>query len=305
MPDAQPQLLTPFDPLDTVSIMESVMYSNVEGRNFGTAIREIVRSRGLLWDLVSKDLRARYRNAVMGFVWAVLQPLLMMLILYFVFGKIFGGRIVGNGGREHHYALTLLTGLIFWQFFAAALGRATTSLIDNADLIKKVYFPREIIPLASMGNSVVNLGIGFAVLVAIYCSIEKHLPGIGILWVGVVFVIQCVLITGLALLCSSLNVRFRDVGYAVDVVLMMGFYATPIFYSAEDLQRAAADYPALLSVFALNPLVGIVSGYRTALLDNAFPPLSEIGWPIVCSLAVFMLGIVIFRRASSTIADHL
>ena len=284
--------------------MSSVVYSNVEGRGFGRELRTLVRSRGLLWDLVSKDLRARYRNAVMGFVWAVLQPLLMMLILYFVFGKIFAGRIASISGQTHPYELMLLTGLIFWQFFASALGRATTSLIDNADLIKKVYFPREIIPIASMGNSVVNLAIGFAVLMTMYCWIEG-MPGIGLLWVGVIFAIQCVLLIGLSLLCSSLNVRFRDVGYAVDVALMMGFYATPIFYSIEDVQHAAVNYPVVMSILALNPLVGIVSGYRTALLDNTFPALDQIAWPILCSLAVLVIGIAVFRRYSPTIADHL
>ncbi len=284
--------------------MSSVVYSNVEGRSFARELRALVRSRGLLWDLISKDLRARYRNAVMGFVWAVLQPLLMMLILYFVFGKIFGGRIAGAGGQVHPYPLTLLTGLVFWQFFASALGRTTTSLIDNSDLIKKVYFPREIIPIASMGNSVVNLAIGFAVLMTMYCWIEGT-PGIGLLWVGAIFAIQCVLLIGLSLLCSCLNVRFRDVGYAVDVALMMGFYATPIFYSMEDVQHAAANYPVVMSILPLNPLVGIVTGYRSALLDNTFPALDQIAWPIVCSFTVLVIGIAVFRRNSPTIADHL
>lgn len=285
--------------------MSSVVYSNVEGRGFARELRALIRGRGLLWDLVSKDLRARYRNAVMGFVWAVLQPLLMMLILWFVFSKIFGGRLTSVNGQEHPYILMLLTGLIFWQFFASALSRATTSLLDNADLIKKVYFPREIIPISSMGNSVVNLAIGFAVLMIMYCWKEGALPGIGLIYVGLVFAIQCVLLIGLSLLCSSLNVRFRDVGYAVDVALMMGFYATPIFYSLEDVQHAAANYPIVMSILSINPLVGIVTGYRTALLDNAFPALNQIAWPIVCSLAVLVVGVAVFRRYSPTIADHL
>lgn len=284
--------------------MSSVVYSNVEGRGIGRAFRELVRSRGLLWDLISKDLRARYRNAVMGFVWAVLQPILMMLILYFVFGIIFGGRIVTPGHAEHPYELTLLTALIFWQFFASALSRATVSLIDNADLIKKVYFPRELIPTASMGNSIVNLAIGLAVLIGMILYLD-HPVGIGILWAGVVFAIQCMLLIGLALLCSSLNVRFRDVGYAVEVGLMMGFYATPIFYSTDALRLAAADYPSVLSIYAMNPLVGIVSAYRTALLDNEFPRMSDIGWPMACSIGLLIVGTFVFRRLSPTIADHL
>ena len=284
--------------------MSSVVYSNVEGRGFGRELRILVRSRGLLWDLVSKDLRARYRNAVMGFVWAVLQPLLMMLILWFVFSKVFAGRLTSVSGKDHPYILMLLTGLIFWQFFASALSRATTSLIDNADLIKKVYFPREIIPVSSMGNSVVNLAIGFAVLMVIYCW-KEGAPGIGLVYVGVIFAIQCVLLIGLSLLCSSLNVRFRDVGYGVEVMLMMGFYATPIFYAIEDVQHAAANLPIVMSILALNPMSGIVTGYRDALLDNTFPSLATIGWPALCSIAVLIVGIAVFRRYSPTIADHL
>ena len=255
-------------------------------------------------DLVSKT-RARYRNAVMGFVWAVLQPLVMMLILYFVFGVIFQRPgLVSADGREHHYALTLLTALIFWQFFASALSRATVSLIENADLIKKVYFPREIIPLASMGNSVVNLAIGFAVLIALHVYLKAP-AGIGVFYVGFVFAIQCILLVGLALLCASLNVRFRDVGYAVEVGLMMGFYATPIFYSVQEVQNAAPNHPLLISFYFLNPLVGIITSYRTALLENSFPSMREIGWPIACSLALLVIGVVVFRRASPTVADHL
>jgi ABC-type polysaccharide/polyol phosphate export permease len=137
-----------------------------------------------------------------------------------------------------------------------------------------------------------------------YCW-KEGAPGIGLLWVGMIFAIQCVLLIGLSLLCSSLNVRFRDVGYAVDVALMMGFYATPIFYSLEDAQHAAANYPMAMSILSLNPLVGIVTGYRTALLDNTFPALSQIAWPILCSIAVLVVGVIVFRRYSPTIADHL
>ncbi len=284
--------------------MASVVYSNVEGQGIVQALRDVVRNRGLLWDLVSKDLRARYRNAVMGFVWAVLQPLLMMLVLYFVFGVFFNQRDANAAVGAPHYAVELLCGLIFWQFFAACLSRATTSLIENADLIKKVYFPREVVPIASMGNSVVNLAIGFAVLLVLQIWLGGSL-GIGVLWVAVIFAIQCMLQVGLALLCSSLNVHFRDVGYTVEVGLMMGFYATPIFYPLSKVQESVPDHPLLVSLYMLNPLVGIITSYRTAFLENTFPALSIIGWPVVCAVATLVLGVVVFRRAAPTIADHL
>ncbi|HRI87837.1 MAG TPA: ABC transporter permease [Candidatus Hydrogenedentes bacterium] len=284
--------------------MSSIVYSNIEGQGVVQALRDVVRNRGLLWDLVSKDLRARYRNAVMSYVWAVLQPLLMMLILYFVFGVVFQQRGANAAAGAPHYAVELLCALIFWQFFASCLSRATISLIENADLIKKVYFPREIVPIASMGNSVINLVIGFAVLLTLQILLGGSI-GIGLMWVAVIFVIQCMLQVGLALLCSSLNVHFRDVGYSVEVALMMGFYATPIFYALDEVQTRAAEYPALVAVYMLNPLVGIVTAYRTAFLENRFPDLSVIGWPAFCAVAALVIGILVFRRNAPTIADHL
>jgi len=256
-----------------------------------------------MWDLFSKDLRARYRNAIMGFVWAVLQPLLMMLILYMVFGVIFAERI-GASDQKHPYAVTLLCGLIFWQYFASSVSRATTSILDNADLVKKVYFPREVIPLSALGNCTVNLLIGFIVLLIFHLATGGGL-GIGAVWMVPVFAVQLTLTVGIALLCSSLNVYFRDVGYMVDVGLTFGFYATPIFYSLDMVRERAVSSPGLLSIYMLNPMVGIVTAYRDAFLDNRFPDFATLGWPAFCAVAMLAVGVAVFRYNSPTIADHL
>lgn len=283
--------------------MHEVYYSNDQQRRIGRVLPDIVRARGLMWDLFSKDLRARYRNAVMGFVWAVLQPLLMMLILYLVFGVIFAERI-GAADQKHPYAVTLLCGLIFWQYFASCVSRATTSILDNADLVKKVYFPREVIPLSTLGNCTVNLLIGFIVLLIFHLATGGGL-GMGVVWMVPVFAVQVTLVVGVALLCSSLNIYFRDVGYMVDVGLTFGFYATPIFYSLDIVRERAANSPGLLSVYMLNPMVGIVTAYREALLDNRLPNAATLGWPALCAIAALALGAAVFRHNSPTLADHL
>lgn len=290
----------------TVSSVTHAVYTSTSQQAIARVVPDLVRSRGLLWDLVWKDLRARYRNAVMGFVWAVLQPLLMMLVLYFVFGVVFAERLTAGESalNEPPRPVPLLCGLIFWQFFAACMSRTTVSLIENAELVKKVYFPREVIPLAAMGNCLVNLAIGFAVLIVLHLALGGGV-GIGLLGVGLVFAIEAAFIVGLALLCSSLNVYFRDVGYGVEVLLTFGFYATPVFYSLALVREKAAEHPLLFYTYLLNPLVEILTALRQSFLEDRMPDLAMLAWPATCALMSLAIGTAVFRRLAPTIADRL
>lgn len=289
--------------------MSHATYSSAQQWGLDRVVPDLIRSRGLLWDLVWKDLRARYRNTIMGFVWAVLQPLMLMLILTFVFSVIFPGKVEGvDGGSDHPFHVTLLCGLIFWQFFATSLGRCTNSLLDNHDLVKKVYFPREVVPIAAMGNAVVNLLIGFVVLLIIHLLAGGSL-GLGIVWLPIIFAIQFTLILGLALLCSSLNVYYRDVAYMVDVVLTLGFYATPLFYPLAFVRDWAAGVGTygqpLLTLYMMNPMVGFVEAYRQCILDGVTPDLALLAWPAVCAVVFLFVGAWVFRRNAPVLADYL
>ncbi|MBI5095881.1 MAG: ABC transporter permease [Candidatus Hydrogenedentes bacterium] len=213
------------------------------------------------------------------------------------------GRIGGNGS-EHPFAVYLLCGLVFWQFFAACLSRSTVSLLENHDLVKKANFPREVVPLASLGNCAVNCAIGFGVFVVVRFWFEGGF-GWGLLWLPVIFAIQCALSVGLALLCSFLNVHYRDVGYIVDVALTFGFYATPIFYSFDVVQQKAAAYPALFKLYMLNPMVGIITAYRQALLDNHAPSMEYLLYPLAFAVLALAAGVYVFRRNAALLADHL
>lgn len=285
------------------------MYSSARQWKLNRVIPDLIHSRGLLWDLVWKDLRARYRYTIMGFVWAVLQPLLLMLILTFVFGVIFPGKIQGAGESDDHpFYVMLLCGLIFWQFFATCLSSCTTSLLSNHDLVKKVYFPREVVPMAAMGVAVVNLAIGFVVLLVIHL-ISGGTLGLGILWLPVIFAIQFVLTLGVSLLCAALNVYYRDVAYMVEVVLTLGFYATPLFYPLSFVQQWAAGHgrygPELLTLYMANPMVGLVTAYRQAFLDNVMPDPVLVLWPAACAVFLLAIGAVVFRRGAPVFADYM
>ncbi len=242
----------------------------------------------------------------MGFFWAVLHPLLMTLILTFVFTLFFGSRTGGAGQTMNHYppAVYILCGLLPWQFFASAINAATRSLVDYRDLIKKVHFPREVVPVSSTLDWTFNFLIGLVLLLIIHLVFGGTI-GIGLLWFAALFVVELMFVLGLALILSCLNVFFRDVQYIVEVAVVFGFYATPVFYPLEFVEGFLADSPWLLRLYMLNPMAGLVPAYRQAFLDNQFPDIAFWGWPVVIAAASLVIGVIMFRRKEPIFADYL
>ncbi|MBN2310790.1 MAG: ABC transporter permease [Candidatus Hydrogenedentes bacterium] len=292
--------------------MSGVVYTDTQQGRCSRILPDLIRARGLLWDLISKDFRARYRDARVGVLWAVLHPLLMTLVLWLVFGVILQFRVAERGiATEDPFAVFLLCGIVPWQFLAAGLAAATASLVRDRDLIKKVYFPREVIPLAAVGSCLVGLVVGLAVLVAARLATGGGLS-FGALWALPVLAVQCVFMAGLALLLSAVHVRYRDVLYIVEILLAFGFYATPIFYPLslveERLPLWLAEHGApawLAGAYFANPMAGLVTAYRQAFLGNRMPDADLLVWPIACACVVLVAGAVVFRRSAPAVADHL
>ncbi|NIA13168.1 MAG: ABC transporter permease [Nitrospiraceae bacterium] len=291
--------------------MTQAIYTDRQQRQFGRIVPDLVRYRGLLRDVVWRELRARYRNAMIGFLWAVVQPVSMMLILTLVFGFLLGDLMGDRAfGYDRSFAVCLLCGLVPWQFLAAALASGTNSLIDSQDLIKKVHFPREIVPLAAVINCLVNAAIGFITLLVVMVIMEGVSSlGVGLLYTPFIFAIQFTLIVGLVLLLSSLNVHYRDVGYLVEVALAFGFYASPIFYP---LPKGMASLPfpeaakaGLYQLYMLNPMTNLIAAYRQALLGNQVPDFALLARPALFAVIFLFLGAYVFRRQAPTFADHL
>lgn len=282
--------------------MTKPFYTDTQQREIRRVIPELIRARELLLDLVWKDLRVRYRYAMMGFLWAVLEPLMMTLILTFVFSYVFRARIESLGietGAE--YAMFILAGLTPWQFLAASLTTGTRSLLDNRNLVQKVYFPREVIPLAAVGNSIVNLVIGLILLLILF-SIFVHVPGIGALYMLGLLGIQFAIVIGLVLALSCANVMFRDVSYMVDVLILFGFYATPVFYPPSLVLENA---PGLYSLYMVNPMACLLTAYREVLWHDTLPEVSLLVSPIVCAIVFLGFGLWWFRRNAPLMSDHL
>lgn len=251
---------------------------------------EIWRNRQLLGFFVLRDIKIRYRQTLLGSLWAFLQPLLAMLICAFFFHGLTG---ISSDGPP--YPLFSYAGLSFWMFFANAVSMASNSLLGNQVLISKVYFPRLFIPLGSIGGLLLDLVVSLLLMLALMVYYRWSFSST-ILWLPLPVLSCCLAAAGVGLIFSALNVRFRDVKYAVPFFVQMGLFVTPVVYPLSYV-------PARLHpVMALNPMTGVVIAARYAFLGG------EVEWNLILlsfavSLGLFVAGLFIFRRTETQFAD--
>jgi lipopolysaccharide transport system permease protein len=252
--------------------------------------REVFLNRELLGFLVWRDIKIRYRQTLLGGLWAILQPLLAMLIFTFVFNRMAG---VKSDGPP--YPLFVFAGLAPWVFFSNAVSTSSNSLVANQQLVAKIYFPRVFIPVGAVIALLVDLG--FSLLLLVGLMIKYHwAPDSRVLLLPVFILAALLSASGLGLIFSALNVSFRDVKYAVPFIIQMGLFVTPVIYPASYL-------PARLRpVLALNPMTGVVSGFRTALLGTPMD-VSMVRLSLIVSVTLFLSGLLIFRRMERRFAD--
>jgi lipopolysaccharide transport system permease protein len=253
--------------------------------------RELWRYRDLFFFLALRDIRVRYKQTVLGLGWAVVQPVVTTVIFTFVFGKVAG---MPSGGVP--YQLLVLAGLLPWQFFSAALSGASMSLISNANLISKVYFPRLIIPLSSLGVAAID----FLVVLALYVGASiwfGRMPSWHWGFLPLFIVVALLLAFGAGLWFTALTVRFRDFRYIVPFVIQVGVFVSPIGFSA----TVAPRWRALLD---LNPMTGVIDAFRWCLLSDGQPfDTAGIACSIVLSAVLTFSGLWFFRRMERTFAD--
>jgi len=260
-------------------------------------IVDMIRHRELLRSLAAKEFKVRYKNAVLGFLWTILNPLLLMLVLTFVF-RIMGARFGDMDPGK--YPAFVLCGLIPWTFMAHSLSQSTASLLDNASLIRKIYFPREIIPLSSILANFVNFLLSLVVLFFFLLASELT-PSVWMFAVPLIVVAELMFVMGISLIGSSLNAFYRDVAYIVEAVLLVWWWGTPIFYSPEIVENAVS--PRMYSIYMANPMAAVVVSLRQILLERRFPDVSLIVTLFAGAILSFVVGVVIFRRRQGVIAD--
>lgn len=251
----------------------------------------IFSHREVLKNLVLRNLRVRYKGSILGFLWAFLNPLLTMLVLYIVFSKIMRIQIP-------QYPLFLLSALLPWSFFSSSLTDATHSIIDNANLVKKVYFPREILPISYVLNNFINFLFSLAALLPILIIFK---PG-GLKFVyflPAILIAHLIFTSGIALFLACANVFFRDVGHILGIVLMFWFYLTPVFYSIDMVPQN------LRSIYLLNPMVSIIAMYRNVLFDGKPPSTINISIALLVIIITLLFGYLVFKRYEPSFAKEI
>lgn len=249
--------------------------------------------RELIYFLTWRDIKVRYKQTVLGAAWAILQPLITMI----VFTVFFGGLLKVTPDSNVPYPVFSFTGLLPWGLFAKALTDAGRSLVMNRSMITKIYFPRLVIPLSSVLGGFVDFALSFAVLLGMMAY--WHIVPTTAIWTLPLFlVLAAVTALGVGLWLSALNVAYRDIGYIIPFLTQLWFYITPIVYPASKISSVKWQI-----VYALNPMVGVVEGFRWALLGSKTAPGPMVAVSSVVAVVVLVSGLFYFRRMERTFAD--
>lgn len=289
-------------------------------RGFVSSAREIWAFRELLANLVHKELKVKYKDSVLGFLWSLARPLFLLMIYWLIFGKFLRAGIPD-------FAFYLFSGLVAWDFFSSTLGAATTSVIANGGLIKKVYFPREILPLAAVGAGLVHFALQVVVLFGVLLAFGYDFWGSNLLLLPVAFVALVLFTTAIGLLLSAANVYLRDVQHLLEVFLLLWFWLTPVVYPINLALRSLGAYRVLgfdlSDVYLLNPLTNIVMGFQRAIYKHVVVTdaggrsvvalfeasygsyLRRLGTVILVSSALVWLAQRVFARVQGNFAQEL
>ena len=247
--------------------------------------------RELLYFLVWRDVKVRYKQTVIGATWVILQPLLTMAIFTVIFGHL--AKLPSDGLP---YSIFTYTALLPWNYFSQAVTRSGASLVGDANLVKKVYFPRLIIPLASVLSPLVDFVVSFVLLSAMVAWFGIA-PGWGLLALPLFLLLAFMTALAVGLWLSPLNSKYRDVGYTIPFLTQFWMYASPVAYSV----RLVPEKWRL--IYSLNPMAGVIEGFRWALLGNESPAFGAMAVSAFVVIALLLSGIVFFKRMERTLAD--
>ena len=255
--------------------------------------RELWEYRELLFFFAWRDIKVRYRQTVMGALWAIIQPFFTMVIF-----SLFFGRLANVPSDGLPYPIFSFTALVPWTFFANALAQASNSLVINANMVKKIYFPRLALPIATVLAGVVDFVLAFIVLLGIMLY-YGFVPTVNIIWLPLFTLLALVTSLGVSLWLAAMNVQFRDVHYTIPFLTQAWLFVTPIAYPSSLLSEPWR------TVYGLNPMAGVVEGFRWALLGTDTAPGRMILVSALVAIILFVSGAFYFRRMEQSFADVL
>ncbi|HKW81140.1 MAG TPA: ABC transporter permease [Casimicrobiaceae bacterium] len=256
-----------------------------------TYLRELAENAHLVWSFARRDIRAKYKQTIFGVAWAVIQPLSLMVVFTFVFSLF--ARVPSEGLP---YPIFSYSVLIFWMFFASCVSQGTVAMTANASLIRKIYFPRETLLLAVMISALVDLSIAALILAGMFLYYQVGLSW-SMLWVIPLLGLQMLVVLTVILITSSVQVFYRDVGHALPLLLQLWMYASPIAYPI----TSVPDW--LKPVYFLNPMAGIIDGYRRALLHGTHPDVTYLAVAFPVGVMTVAGAYLLFKRAERVFAD--
>jgi ABC-2 type transport system permease protein/lipopolysaccharide transport system permease protein len=259
----------------------------------GASLRELWRARELVFSLAERDLRARYKQAVLGFSWAVVTPLLLMVAFSLIFPRV---AKIDTGGVP--YPLFSYLGLVPWAFFSTSVSQGGSNIINNAGLLNKVYCPREVFPIASVAVAAVD-GLIATVVLGVLFVVFSFMPQPESWWVPILLAVQVVFTLGVAMALSAIMVYVRDIRHLLPIALQLGLFATPVAFSLDQLLPAGLQ-PVYV---ALNPLGGVIDGYRQAVLYGQTPDLQLLSIAAISATVMFLAAYALFKRLETGFAD--
>lgn len=253
--------------------------------------QELFQFRELLFAWMLRELSIRYKQSILGIMWAVFQPLAFMLIFSFVFT-----RMVHIPTDGIPYPVFSFTALLPWTFFANGISFGVPSLVSNMNLVTKIYFPREIFPIATVLASFIDYLVASFVYLGMLWFYQINL-NINVLWVPLILAVQMILTIGIVLIAAGFNVLYRDIRFLVPIGLQLWLYISPVIYPLSSVPEN------IRSVYVLNPMVGIIDSYRRVILYSQTPEWNNLGVSIGISVLVFITGYIVFKHLEPRFAD--
>lgn len=255
-------------------------------------LKEIYDYRQMIFSLVRKELRGRYKGSVLGFLWTFINPLFQLIIYSFVFS------VIARNGIDKFY-LYLFVALIPWLFFSGSITGGSVSIIQQKDMVKKIYFPREVMPISYVVSGFVNMLFCFIVIFAVVLISGNGIRLVPLLYLPIVMIVEFVMALGMAMLASALTVYFRDLEYILGIITMAWMYLTPIMYPLEMVPER------LRFIFNLNPMTPVVVAYRDILYYKQIPQVGTLAQGFVLGIIVLIIGTVVFNKLQKGFAEEL
>lgn len=256
----------------------------------------LVQHRVLIQTLVVRELKARYRGSALGFLWTFIHPLMLLGVYTFVFMFVFKP---ARGDNVDPYALYLFCGLLPWTWFSSSLTEGANSLVANGNLIKKIIFPAEVLPVVAVLSNGVNFVLGLPIYLGFWLLFRPEGISLHILWLPLVILIQMVLSLGLVMFLSALTVHYRDVRDLLANVLTLWFFGSPIIYPLELI-----EHPTARAVLEFNPMTHIIEGYHAAIFTGELIHWKRLGVTAIVALLVFVAGYYFFDRLRDSFAEE-